>query len=113
MVSPPQTLFTVDGDFASVSQRRRVQDATDLPLFEIARKRLGVTWFVHLPGSKERGDPHPVATVVPQWHMLKDKFDVHFSSAAGGNGGREEIVLSVRGLDIGSRGRMCTMEMRW
>ncbi|GFF65006.1 hypothetical protein CNMCM6936_009572 [Aspergillus lentulus] len=97
-MTPRRTLFTVDGDFASVSQRRRVQDATDLPLFEIARKRLGVTWFVHLPGSKERGDPHPVATVVPQWHMLKDKFDVHFSSAAGGNGGREEIVLSLKDM---------------
>jgi hypothetical protein len=71
-----------------------------LPLFEIARKRLGVTWFVHLPGSKEKDDPRPVATVVPQWHMLKDKFDVHFSNAAGGDSGREEIVLSVRGQDI-------------
>ncbi|GFF56981.1 hypothetical protein IFM58399_10439 [Aspergillus lentulus] len=100
MVSPPQTLFTVDGGFASVSQRRRIQDATGLPLFEIARKRLGVTWFVHIPGSKERADPHPVATVVPQRHMLMDKFDVHFSNAAGGNDGREEIVLSVRDQDI-------------
>ncbi|KAF4211277.1 hypothetical protein CNMCM8980_001502 [Aspergillus fumigatiaffinis] len=79
--SPPQTLFTVDDDFASVSQRRRIQDATGLPL-------------------KEKDDPRPVATVVPQWHMLKDKFDVHFSNAAGGDSGREEIVLSVRGQDI-------------
>ncbi|RHZ64970.1 hypothetical protein CDV55_100591 [Aspergillus turcosus] len=98
--SPAQTLFTVDGDFASVSQRRRVQDATGLPLFELARKRLGVTWFVHLPGSKEKDDPAPIATIVPQFHMLKDKFDVYFSNAAGVDGGREEIVLSVRGQDI-------------
>ncbi|RHZ48792.1 uncharacterized protein CDV56_104994 [Aspergillus thermomutatus] len=94
--SPAQTLFTVDGDFASVSQRRRVQDATGLPLFEIARKRLGVTWFVHLPGSKEKDNPQPIATIVPQWHMLKDKFDVHFKNAAGGGG----IGLSVRGQDV-------------
>ncbi|PKX96888.1 uncharacterized protein P174DRAFT_457633 [Aspergillus novofumigatus IBT 16806] len=72
--SPPQTLFPVDGDFASVSHRRRIQDATGLPLFDIARKRLG--------------------------HMLKDKFDVHLCNTAGGDGRREEIVLSVRGQDI-------------
>ncbi|KAF7128259.1 hypothetical protein CNMCM5793_002801 [Aspergillus hiratsukae] len=97
--TPPQTLFTVDGDFASVSQRRRMQDATGLPLFELARKRLGVTWFVHLPGSKERDEPQPIATIVPQFHMLKDKFDVYFSNAAAAGGG-EDIVLSVRGQDI-------------
>jgi hypothetical protein len=97
--SPAQTLFTIDGDFASVSQRRRVQDATGLPLFELARKRLGVTWFVHLPGSKEKDEPQPIATIVPQFHMLKDKFDVHFSNAAAAAGG-EEIVLTVRGQDI-------------
>ncbi|KAA8646789.1 hypothetical protein EYZ11_009959 [Aspergillus tanneri] len=98
--SPAQTLFTVDGDFASVSQRRRVQDATGLPLFEISRKRLGVTWFVHLPGGREKDDPRPIATIVPQWHALKDKFDVHFKNAARGGVGHGEIILNVRGQDI-------------
>ncbi|EAW14974.1 uncharacterized protein ACLA_003870 [Aspergillus clavatus NRRL 1] len=95
--SPAETLFTIDGDFGSWSQRRHVQDASGLPLFEISRKKLGVTWFVHLPGSKERDNAQPIATIVPQWHALKDKFDIHFKNAAGGDA---DLVLNVRGQDI-------------
>ncbi|KAF7167478.1 hypothetical protein CNMCM5623_000814 [Aspergillus felis] len=74
--SPPQTLFTVDGAaWPPSAQRRRIQEATGLPLFEIARKQLG-------------------------WHMLKDTFDVHFCGAAGGDGGGEEIVRNVRGHNM-------------
>ncbi|KAE8168020.1 tubby C-terminal-like domain-containing protein [Aspergillus tamarii] len=92
-----EKLFTVDGDFKSISQRRYFQDASGLPLFEIAHKRLGVTWFVHLPGGRESTDSTPIATIVPQWHALKDKFDVHLNNAAA-NG--EETILEVRGQDV-------------
>ncbi|KAB8211125.1 tubby C-terminal-like domain-containing protein [Aspergillus parasiticus] len=96
---PPlaEKLFIVDGDFKSMSQRRRFQDASGLPLFEISHKRLGVTWFVHLPGDRESNSSSPIATIVPQWHALKDKFDVHLHNAAADG---EETVLEVRGQDI-------------
>lgn len=80
-----------------MSQRRYIQDASGLPLFEIAHKRLGVTWFVHLPGGKENTSSSPIATIVPQWHALKDKFDVYLNNAAAGG---EETILEVRGQDI-------------
>ena len=47
-------LFGVDGDFASWSQRRHFRDASGLPLFEISRKRTGVTWYLHLPGEEQQ-----------------------------------------------------------
>ncbi|KAE8364899.1 tubby C-terminal-like domain-containing protein [Aspergillus caelatus] len=92
-----EKLFTVDGDFKSISQRRYFQDASGLPLFEIAHKRLGVTWFVHLPGGRENTSSPPIATIVPQWHALKDKFDVHLNNAAADG---EETILEVRGQDV-------------
>ncbi|KAE8307531.1 tubby C-terminal-like domain-containing protein [Aspergillus transmontanensis] len=87
-----EKLFTVDGDFKSMSQRRHFQDASGLPLFEISHKRLGVTWFVHLPGGKENTSSSPIATIVPQWHALKGKFDVHLHNAAADG---EETVLET------------------
>ncbi|KAI9039892.1 uncharacterized protein KD926_008993 [Aspergillus affinis] len=92
-----ETLFTVDGEVASLSQRRHVRDASGLPLFEIRRKRMGVTWFVHLPGDSDSEEAKPIATIAPRLHALKDKFDVHFKNASG-NG--EDVVLEVRGQDI-------------
>ncbi|KAL4780811.1 tubby C-terminal-like domain-containing protein [Aspergillus varians] len=95
-------LFGVDGDFASWSQRRHFCDASGLPLFEISRKKTGVTWYLHLPGessssSSKASASEPIATVVPKWSALKDKFDVRFQNAAAN---REETVLAVRGQDI-------------
>lgn len=92
-----ETLFSVDADVASLSQRRHVRDASGLPLFEIRRKRAGVTWFVHLPGDSDHDDAKPIATIAPRLHALKDKFDVHFKNASGSN---EDVVLEVRGQDI-------------
>jgi hypothetical protein len=59
----------------------------------VARKKTGVTWFVHLP--KDEGEP--IATITTRFHALKDKFDVYFNNAAG-NG--EKVQLEVRGQDI-------------
>jgi hypothetical protein len=86
-------LFSVDGHVASWQQRRNFRDGSGLPLFEVARKKAGVTWFVHLPGD----DGEPIATITPRFHALKDKFDVYFNNAAG-NG--EKVQLEVRGQDI-------------
>lgn len=101
----PTKLFAVDADFASWSQRRRFCDASGLPLFEISRKKMGVTWYLDLPGessssSKGKGKgkaSEPIATVVPKYSALKDKFDVHFRNAAADG---EEAILVVRGQDI-------------
>ncbi|KAI9371430.1 tubby C-terminal-like domain-containing protein [Aspergillus egyptiacus] len=91
--------------------RRHFRDASGLPLFEISRQNAGVTWYLHLPGEssssssssssrgKEKTRSEPIATVVPKYSALKDKFDVHFRNiAADGNG--EETVLEVRGQNI-------------
>ncbi|KAL5001090.1 tubby C-terminal-like domain-containing protein [Aspergillus recurvatus] len=101
----PTTLFAVDGNIASWTQRRQFRDASGLPLFEIARKKLGVTWYLHLPegtrnshGSSGSAD-EPIATFVPQYSVFKDKFDVHFRNAAPG-ARDEEVVLAVRGQNI-------------
>ncbi|KAJ5498851.1 hypothetical protein N7453_007902 [Penicillium expansum] len=92
-------LFSVDGDIASWSQRRHFCDASSLPLFDISRKKAGVTWYIHRPNesSSKEAASEPIATVVPQWSALKDKFDVHLQNAAA-NG--EETILEVRGQNI-------------
>jgi uncharacterized protein YxjI len=92
-------LFGVDGDFASWSQRRHFRDASGLPLFEISRKKTGVTWYLQLPGegSSKENASEPIATVVPKWSALKDKFDVHLRNAAA-NG--EDTILAVRGQNV-------------
>ncbi|KAJ5952482.1 uncharacterized protein N7479_010895 [Penicillium vulpinum] len=92
-------LFTVEGEIASWSQRRHFRDASGLPLFEISRKKAGVTWYLHLPGeSSSKGEnSEPIATIVPKWSALKDKFDVHLRNAAA-NG--EETILEVRGQNV-------------
>ncbi|KAJ5943203.1 hypothetical protein N7516_003371 [Penicillium verrucosum] len=92
-------LFSVDGEIASWSQRRHFRDASGLPLFDISRKKAGVTWYLHLPGeSSSKGTAsEPIATVVPKWSALKDKFDVHLRNAAA-NG--EETILEVRGQNV-------------
>ncbi|KAF7590290.1 hypothetical protein BBP40_003027 [Aspergillus hancockii] len=88
-------LFSVDGDFGSLSQRRHFRDSSGLPLFELHRKKSGVTWFVHLPG--DNSDAEPIAAIATKWSAFKDKFDVHIKNAAV-NG--EDTVLEVRGQDI-------------
>lgn len=92
-------LFVVDGDLASWSQRRHFRDASGLPLFEISRKKLGVTWYLHLPGKSNNKENifEPIATIVPKWSALKDKFDVHIRNAAL-NG--ERTTLAVRGQNV-------------
>ncbi|KAJ5200269.1 hypothetical protein N7491_008931 [Penicillium cf. griseofulvum] len=94
-----KTLFSVDGDAVSLSQRRHFRDASGLPLFEISRKKVGVTWYLHLPGeSSSKGNAsEPIATVAPKWSALKDKFDVHLRNVAA-NG--EETILEVRGQNV-------------
>lgn len=92
-----ETLFSVDGEVGSLSQRRHVRDASGLPLFDIRRKRAGVTWFVHLPGDSDNADAKPIATIAPKLHPLKDKFDVHFQNASADG---EDVVLEVRGQDV-------------
>ncbi|GLA67480.1 hypothetical protein AtubIFM56815_005966 [Aspergillus tubingensis] len=91
----PNELFSVDGDFGSWSQRRHFLDSSGLPLFELHRKKSGVTWFVHLPG--ENHDAEPIATIATKWCVFKDKFDVHIKNAAAAS---EDTVLEVRGRDI-------------
>lgn len=91
--SAPATLFSVDGHVMSWQQRRKFRDGSGLPLFEVARKKAGVTWFVHLPGD----GGEPIATITTRFHAFKDKFDVYFDNAAG-NG--EKIQLETRGQDI-------------
>ncbi|KGO50683.1 hypothetical protein PEX2_063210 [Penicillium expansum] len=88
-------LFSVDGDFGSLSQRRHFRDASGLPLFELHRKKSGVTWFVHLPGAKS--DAEPIAAIATKWSAFKDKFDVHIKNAAASG---EDTILEVRGQDI-------------
>ncbi|KAJ5508690.1 hypothetical protein N7527_010833 [Penicillium freii] len=91
-------LFSVDGEIASWSQRRHFRDASGLPLFDISREKVGVRWYLHLPGESSKGTAsEPTATVVPKWSALKDKFDVHLRNAAA-NG--EETILEVRGQNI-------------
>ncbi|GLB11895.1 hypothetical protein AtubIFM57258_009169 [Aspergillus tubingensis] len=91
----PTKLFSVDGDFGSWSQRRHFLDSSGLPLFELHRKKSGVTWFVHLPG--ENHDAEPIATIATKWSVFKDKFDVHIKNATAAS---EDTVLEVRGQDI-------------
>ncbi|PYH73185.1 uncharacterized protein BO88DRAFT_379363 [Aspergillus vadensis CBS 113365] len=91
----PIKLFSVDGDFGLLSQRRYFLDLSGLPLFELHRKKSGVTWFVHLPG--ENHDAEPTATIATKWSVFKDKFDVHIKNAAAAS---EDTVLEVRGQDI-------------
>lgn len=95
--SDSNVLYKVDGKAVSWRQQRYFRDASGLPLFELHRKAAGVTWFVDIPG---RNSEQPLATLAPQWHMLKDKCDVHFSNSAAGG---EETVLAVRGQDIWKR----------
>lgn len=91
------SVFKIDGNVASWRQQRFFRDASGLPLFELHRKAAGVTWFVDVPG---RNSEQPLAILAPQFHMLKDKCDVHFQNAAAEG---EETVLAVRGQDIWKR----------
>ncbi|CAI7587676.1 unnamed protein product [Penicillium viridicatum] len=91
-------LFSVEGEIASWSQRRHFRDASGLPLFDISREKVGVRWYLHPPGESSKGTAsEPIATVVPKWSALKDKFDVHLRNAAA-NG--EETILEVRGQNV-------------
>ncbi|KAL3429053.1 hypothetical protein BDV09DRAFT_200985 [Aspergillus tetrazonus] len=104
--------FGVTGEFASFTQRRHFSDESGLPLFELSWERMGMKWFLHLPGeksrkAKEKETPYsspaatkPIATFVPKYSALKDKFDMHFeNSALNSDPGadREEVTLAIRG----------------
>lgn len=94
-----EKLFFVDGAVGSFSERALMSDASGLPLFEIHRKRAGVTWFATIPSREEA-----VITLAPRWHICKDKFDVCFANeAADGGGDGEDVMLEVRGQDIWKR----------
>lgn len=86
-------LFSVAGNAGSWRQRRRFADASGRPLFELYRKRAGVTWFIKPPGDTTA----PIATLAPRWDFAKDKVDVHFRNAGADDG---EMVLMVRGKNI-------------
>ena len=91
----PEDLFTVTGHVKSLSQRRHFRDASGLPLFELSRKKTGVTWFVSLPSAKS--DDECIATIAPRMSALKDKGDVYVANAAAGGA---EVRLEVRGQDV-------------
>lgn len=87
-------LFTVDGKVMSWTQKQAFRDASGLPLFEVYRKPMGVTWFVELPGERSND---PIMKLAPKVSALKDKLDLSVCNAA--NGG-ENVNLQVRGQDI-------------
>ncbi|KAL4756719.1 tubby C-terminal-like domain-containing protein [Aspergillus foveolatus] len=110
-----EKLFGVTGEFASFTQRRHFSDASGLPLFELSRERMGMKWFLHLPGeksrkAKEKETPYsspaatkPIATFVPKYSALMDKFDMHFrNSALDSDPGAdwEEVTLSIWGQNV-------------
>lgn len=68
-------------------------DASGLPIFELHRKKAGVTWFVSLPNTNDKS----IATIAPQGHLFKDKFDVYIRNVVDGG---KEVKLEVRGNDI-------------
>lgn len=93
-------LFSIDSEAAFLSQRRHFRDVSGLPLFELAMKKAGVTWNVHLPGAGSRSTmAEPIARIAPRWYIFKYKIDVYVrNSEAGANG--EEVKLEVRGQDL-------------
>ncbi|KAJ5176727.1 uncharacterized protein N7482_002604 [Penicillium canariense] len=93
VAAKPAKLFFVDGKAFSWSNKMCFIDASGLPLFELHRKKAGVTWFVSLPETKDKS----IATIAPQGHLFKDKFDVYIRNAADGG---VEVKLEVRGNDI-------------
>lgn len=110
-----EKLFGVTGEFTSFTQRRHFSDESGLPLFELSRERMDMKWFLHLPGeksrkAKEKETPYsspaatkPIATFVPKYSALKDKFDMRFeNSALNSDPGadREEVTLAIRGQNV-------------
>ncbi|KAJ0423515.1 hypothetical protein BJY00DRAFT_310171 [Aspergillus carlsbadensis] len=93
--SDQRKLFSVAGDSVPFSQRRSFRDAAGLPLFELAQKKAGVTWFVHVPGEEETSEA--IAAIAPRWNPLKNKLDVYVRNAAG-NGA--EVKLKLRCQDL-------------
>lgn len=89
----PYKIFFVDGKTFSWSHKMSFIDASGLPFFELHRKKAGVTWFVSLPNTNDKS----IATIAPQGHLLKDKYDVFIQNAADGGA---EVKLEVRGNDI-------------
>lgn len=92
-----EKLFSIDSEVVPLSQRRFFRDASGLPLFELVQKKAGVTWFVYLPGQKEKGNEgEAIAAIAPRWNPLKNKLDVYVRNAGDG----KEKKLKVRGLDM-------------
>jgi hypothetical protein len=50
------------------------------PAFELHRKSAGVTWPVNLPNLCDKS----IATIAPQEHLLKGKFDVYVRDVVDG-----------------------------
>ncbi|GLI74874.1 hypothetical protein PoHVEF18_003123 [Penicillium ochrochloron] len=89
----PIKIFFVDGKTLSWSNTMSFIDASGLPIFELHRKKAGVTWFVSLPNTNDKS----IATIAPQGHLLKDKFDVYIRNAA--DGGKEvKLEASIIGV---------------
>ncbi|OKO94055.1 hypothetical protein PENSUB_11890 [Penicillium subrubescens] len=89
----PIKIFFVDGKTLSWSNTMSFIDASGLPIFELHRKKAGVTWFVSLPNTNDKS----IATIAPQGHLLKDKFDVYIGNVV--DGGKEvKLEASIIGV---------------
>lgn len=87
-------LFSVEGKWASWSQKRSFTDASGNPVYEMYREKNGRTWYVETAGPTRT---LPVVKLQPLPRALKDKVDVHVLNKAA-NG--DEAVLEVRGEDV-------------
>ncbi|KAF7185899.1 hypothetical protein HII31_12772 [Pseudocercospora fuligena] len=92
----PQTLFSVNGKYGTLEERRCFHNASGLPLFELYHKPMGVRWYIELPG----GNDTAIARLAPNFSMFKDNMDVHIKNAAAIDGTQEDVILQVRGQDI-------------
>ncbi len=96
-----QPLMSVDGKYASMDGRRSFFDASGLPLFDLYHRPVAVTWYVELPGRKEKNKDEssatPIARIMPRFSIFKDNLEVSVRNAADHG---EEVTLRVQGQDI-------------
>ncbi|KXT15025.1 hypothetical protein AC579_7758 [Pseudocercospora musae] len=92
----PQTLFTVEGKYGILQERRSFRDASGLPLFHLYHKPIGVTWYIELPG----GNDTAIARLAPNFSLFKDNMEVHIKNAAPSTHQEYDVTLQVRGQDI-------------
>ncbi|KAJ2972193.1 hypothetical protein NQ176_g7297 [Zarea fungicola] len=86
-------LISVDAKNVSLDARHTFRDATRLPLFELYRPKIGVTWYVEVPG----GNGTPIAVFKPRFSVFKDNMDLELKNAAA-NG--EDVRLHIQGQDV-------------